>query len=64
MNAHRLIRRKRLPRVLAAIALLTTTLIVPLTQHPALAQDTASIRFAFWGDPAEEAAYQVVVDAF
>jgi multiple sugar transport system substrate-binding protein len=64
MNAHRLIRRKRLPRVLAAIALLTTTLIVPLTQHPALAQDTASIRFAFWGDPAEEAAYQDVVDAF
>ena len=31
---------------------------------PALAQDSTEIRFAFWGDPAEEAAYPAVVDSF
>lgn len=64
MSSHRLVPRQSLPRLLAALALLVTTLIVPLTQHDALAQDSTDIRFAFWGDPAEQAAYQAVVDAF
>lgn len=64
MTAHRLVRRQTLPRLFAAFALLSITLIVSLSHHPALARDSATIRFAFWGDPAEQAAYQAVVDAF
>ena len=46
------------------MVLLLTTVIVPFTQHPVLAQTSTDLRFAFWGDPAEQAAYQSVVDTF
>ncbi len=55
---------RSLPRMVAALTLLLTALVVPLAGSPAVAQSTSSIRFAFWGDPAEQAAYQAVVDAF
>lgn len=64
MKAHRLIRRQSLPRFSAALVLLMTAIVISLCQHAVLAQEPAGIRFAFWGDPAEEAAYQAVVDAF
>ena len=56
--------RRALPSLLAVLTLLLTTLIVPIAQSPALAKDATEIRFAFWGDPAEQAAYQAVADAF
>lgn len=59
-------RRATLPvhlRSFAAIFLLLSVL-APLAQHQVVAQDPGQIRFAFWGDPAEEAAYQAVVESF
>lgn len=64
MDAHRFVCRHSLPRLLAALALLLTTLVVPIAHQQVLAQDATNIRFAFWGDTAEQAAYQSVVDAF
>ncbi len=55
--------RKRI-QLLAASLLLLTTVVVPTAMQQASAQDSTEIRFAFWGDPAEEAAYTAVVDSF
>ncbi len=35
-----------------------------ILSHSAGAQDSTTLRFAFWGDPAEQAAYQAVIDSF
>ena len=64
MHARRHVRWHIFPRFFAALALVSTSLVFPLGQHSSLAQDPAKIRFAFWGDPAEQAAYQSVVDTF
>ncbi len=55
--------RKRI-QLLAALLLLLTTVAVPAAIQHASAEDPTEIRFAFWGDPAEEAAYTAVVEAF
>ena len=56
-------RRKR-TSLLAALLLITASVVVPMAVQQAGAQDGEEIRFAFWGDPAEEAAYTAVVDSF
>lgn len=53
-----------LGRRIALVALLLAAMVVSISQVAATAQDNATIRFAFWGDPAEQAAYQAIVDAF
>ncbi len=55
--------RKRV-QILAALLLLLATVVVPAAVQHASAQDATEIRFSFWGDPAEEAAYTAVVDSF
>ena len=55
--------RKR-TQILATMFLLLATVAAPLVVQQANAQATTDIRFAFWGDPAEEAAYTAVVDSF
>src|SRR5690349_16805377 len=64
MTAHRRIHRFWKTRAVLAITLLLTSLVAPLPRSGALAQESTDIRFAFWGDPAEQAAYQSMVDAF
>jgi multiple sugar transport system substrate-binding protein len=54
---------KRTHRV-SGLLLLLTMLAIPAAATQANAQNASEIRFAFWGDPAEEAAYSAVVDAF
>ena len=49
--------------------LIVVVLVIPfsgvvLTQTPGAAQEPVTIRFAFWGDPAEESAYEQVVAGF
>lgn len=56
--------RRAFPSLIAILALLFTTLAIPITQNGARAQRSTQIRFAFWGDPAEQTAYQAVADAF
>lgn len=51
-------------RLLSALLLLLTLVVAPLAAQHVNAQDATEIRFAFWGDPAEEAAYTAVVDSF
>ncbi len=51
-------------QLLAGLLLVLATLVAPLAVQHARAQDPTEIRFAFWGDPAEEAAYSTVVDSF
>lgn len=55
--------RKRIHAVSGFLLLLSLT-IAPIALQPARAQDTTEIRFAFWGDPAEEEAYNAVVESF
>ncbi|MCA9858583.1 MAG: sugar ABC transporter substrate-binding protein [Thermomicrobiales bacterium] len=62
MNAVRWSHRHTL--IFAALVLLLAGIVLPFAAVPATAQDQTEIRFAFWGDPAEEAAYQAVVDSF
>jgi multiple sugar transport system substrate-binding protein len=50
-------------RWLLAAAMLLVVISGALSQMAA-AQEPASIRFAFWGDPAEQEAYQRVIDGF
>lgn len=64
MNALRHIPWQTLARLFAVVALLSTSLVLPISQNSSLAQDVTEIRFAFWGDPAEHAAYQSVVAMF
>lgn len=54
---------KRL-QLLAVSLLLLSTVVVLTTRQQASAQDSIEIRFAFWGDPTEEAAYTAIVDSF
>lgn len=51
-------------QLLAAMLLMLTTGIVPMAMQVAQAQETTEIRFAFWGDRAEEAAYNAVANSF
>jgi multiple sugar transport system substrate-binding protein len=51
-------------RLLLALALVLTGLAPMALQQRSLAQEEARLTFAFWGDPAEERAYQEVIDAF
>jgi len=53
-----------LVRMAAVLALLGASLAGSFLQTSSLAQETARIRFAFWGDPAERIAYEAVVEAF
>lgn len=55
--------RKR-SQLFAALLLLLTAVVIPSASQYAGAQDTTGIRFAFWGDPAEEAAYTAIVESF
>ncbi|MCC6792044.1 MAG: sugar ABC transporter substrate-binding protein, partial [Thermomicrobiales bacterium] len=58
-------RRRRTPIVASAgiaLALLAAMLLAALA--PQAGAQTSTVRFAFWGDPAEEAAYTKVVLAF
>lgn len=55
--------RARISFIVAALLLIATA-FVPMVTQQAGAQDAAEIRFAFWGDPAEEAAYTTVVESF
>jgi multiple sugar transport system substrate-binding protein len=55
----------RLPiQLIACLLLVVVTAAAPLAVQPADAQAPTTIRFAFWGDPAEEAAYTAVVESF
>jgi multiple sugar transport system substrate-binding protein len=56
-------RRKR-TQLFATLLLILTTVVAPVPIQQISAQDPTGIRFAFWGDPAEEAAYTAVVDLF
>ncbi len=46
------------------LASLIGSSVVPLAGQPTLAQSTSRVTFAFWGDPAEEAAYDEVIAGF
>jgi len=48
----------------AATLLLLGASLAPLVAQHADAQASSEVRFAFWGDPAEEAAYTAVVESF
>ena len=52
--------QRRLLAVFALLLLLTGGIVSQATS----AQDTSTLRFAFWGDPAEQEAYQAVIDGF
>lgn len=51
-------------RRLSAILLAVPLLLLPVLGSTGHGQEPASVRFAFWGDPAERAAYERVVAAF
>lgn len=64
MISHRLrSHRIELLALTAILALATFAGTISAPQH-ASGQEAEQVRFAFWGDPAEQAAYQRVVDAF
>jgi multiple sugar transport system substrate-binding protein len=47
-----------------ALLLIVTSFAGGLGVGNSLAQETATVRFAFWGDPAEQAAYEQVIATF
>jgi multiple sugar transport system substrate-binding protein len=51
-------------RLLAALVLISAVAGVVMSRGAANAQDDTTIRFAFWGDPAEQAAYEQVIAGF
>lgn len=59
-------RRRRVSgaRLLAALVLISALAGVVMSRGAVQAQDGATIRFAFWGDPAEQAAYEQVIAGF
>ena len=57
--------RLRSPRLWCGLTLVITVLVEALVGSTITgAQESAAIRFAFWGDPAEQAAYEQVVLGF
>ncbi len=54
--------RRRSLRAVAALA--ACLLLGPLAATVGYGQETATVRFAFWGDPAERDAYERVVESF
>jgi multiple sugar transport system substrate-binding protein len=48
----------------ALLASLIGLSVVPLAGQSALAQESSTVTFAFWGDPAEEIAYDEVIAGF
>lgn len=66
MTASRLHRRWSGPigRWFALVLLVVTSIAGGLGLANSAAQETATVRFAFWGDPAEQAAYEQVIAGF
>ncbi|MGH2562843.1 MAG: ABC transporter substrate-binding protein, partial [Thermomicrobiales bacterium] len=56
--------RGQLRIVVLAMLLAWSSVGIGLGFDRVSAQDSSVISFAFWGDPAEEAAYQLVIDQF
>jgi multiple sugar transport system substrate-binding protein len=56
--------RSRTPRGLRTALLVILVAATALTFTRATAQEPASLRFAFWGDPAEQTAYERVIAEF
>ncbi|CAN5756958.1 sugar ABC transporter substrate-binding protein [soil metagenome] len=51
-------------RVLLALMMLIPAIVVIHASQGAVAQESGSVSFAFWGDPAEEDAYERVISEF
>ncbi|MGH2534037.1 MAG: ABC transporter substrate-binding protein [Thermomicrobiales bacterium] len=57
-------RKGRVHNVLLGVLLVLSSLGIGYSVDRASAQDSTEISFAFWGDPAEEAAYQRLISEF